>query len=399
MKRLWIPLAAVFAACGGTSNVSPSGTTAQFTQAAPTFSDVAVTQNDADNVEPGAVEGGQDVGAQNLVAAPPDCHPHLFQRTHETMARLNRHFAKVLHHVDKVLAGNPTLADGQQHVWEKVEGGIDRKLTMQRTANADGSVTFAWELDLKGGAATDFVKVSSGTMTLTGGALATTDSDADAGASDAGTTDTVRERKGSATMDFDALAQVATSERARGQITTAFDIVHDPSKPAPGNKRSATITFASFLPEEGDAHGPRNGSYTYEREPGVGGKLSFQDSLILLCGSAQDGQVSELATVARWYKSTDGSIFGRSDAQASGGQIAAGDKWVGVTCAKGQTSAAPGEGYWLMKEESSSGATVAGHADTTGSSPCAAAFGPVPDLSSNANDYDFTKPVTFPNEW
>jgi hypothetical protein len=72
---------------------------------------------------------------------------------------------------------------------------------------------------------------------------------------------------------------------------------------------------------------------------------------------------------------------------------------MGVTCAKGQTTAAPAEGYWMMKLEAADGSTVSGQADTNGDEPCDAAFGAVPAVGDNKTDYDFTSAVTFPGEW
>src|SRR5207302_902733 len=80
--------------------------------------------------------------------------------------------------------------------------------------NADGSVTYDFELDIKSTGA--FVKVASGSLTHTGPAAADV---TDAGAN-------VRvENKGNASFDFDALASVVTTEKARGQISDAFDNV------------------------------------------------------------------------------------------------------------------------------------------------------------------------------
>jgi hypothetical protein len=371
-----LALAAALVACGGSA-------TDEFRNAAPTYETLAISQNDGDQTEPVAA-APQDSITQDATLAADACHPHLFVRTHEIIGRVNRHFAKLLRHVEEMIEGRPAAASGEAHTWEKVKDGVDRKFTITRTLNADGSVTYAFELDVKGTG--DFVKVMSGTITHTGPA---------ATAADAGVSALV-ENKGSVTFDFTALASVVTQERARGQITDAFDNLRDPVK---GVKRTASITLVDFLPEEGDAHGPRNGSYSWEREPGVGGKFQFQDSLILLCPANPSGAVADLVSVARWYKAADGSIHGRGDAKATGGQIAAGNAWLGVTCAQGATTAAPAEGYWMMKLEDASGATVAGQADTIGSSPCDAAFGPVPSVSDNATDYDFSAAVTFPNEW
>ena len=376
LARLYTAAALALAACGG------STTTQQFRANAPTFDKLAVSQNDADQVPP-AADAPVDTLQQGVIA--PTCHPHLFVRTGEVIGRVNRHFFKLLRHVGEVIKDAPKLASGETRVWENVRNGIDRKLTMTATANVDGSTTYDFKLEVK--STGDFVQVMSGSLTHSGPAQ-TDDSDAGAG---------VRvENKGSVTFDFTALASVVTTERARGQIKDDFDNVHDPVH---GVKRSASITLIDFLPEEGDPHGPRNGSYAWEREPGVGGKFQFQDSLVLLCPDNPTNAAADLTAVARWYRAADGGVHGRSDAKATGGQIAAGQSWIGVTCAKGQTTAMPAEGFWMMKLEDANGATVVGMADTTGSEPCDPVFGPVPSVSNNATDYDFSSPVTFPNEW
>lgn len=373
MKRTIFTLStlALAAACGG-------GAANQFQSNAPTYSMVALAQNDSDTAEPASTEPPSGATALTEAAAAGSCHPHLFVRTDEIIRDVNRHFFKHVHHVEELIRDNPTLADGETRTWENVRSGIDRKLTMTATANADGSTTYTFELDIAVAVSTGtpaFVKVMSGSVTHVQGA--------------------VEERKGTATFDFSALATVVAREKSTGQVTDAFDIVNDPVK---GVKRTASITLTNFHFDD-DAHGPRNGSYTWEREPGVGGKFQFTDSLVLLCPSNPASLSADVVAVSRWYKASDGSVHGRSDAKATGGQIASGDAWIGVTCAKGQTSADPAEGYWMMKLEDATGATVSAQADTAGDAPCDPALGAVPSTTSNATDYDFTAAVTFPNEW
>ena len=377
MKRISLALAALLAACGGSGL-----TTADFKANAPTYDKLAISQNDGDNTPPAMADAAANPQAELMAT---DCHPHLFVQTGTIIGRVNRHFFKLLRHVAEVIGNNPSLSNGETKTWENVRNGLDRKLTMTATVNADGSVTYDFELDVKGTG--DFAKVMSGSLTHTGPAAADT--------TDAGSAPV--ENKGTVTFDYDALASVDSSERARGQITDAFDNVKDPAR---GVKRSAQITLTNFLPDDGDPHGPRNGSYSWLREPGTGGMFQFQDSVVLLCPSNPNALAADLTTVARWYKAADGSVHGRSDSKATGGQIAAGDTWVGLTCAQGQSSMmAPAEGEWMMKLEDSSGATVQGQLYSSGVTPCDPAFGPVPDVNGNATDYDFSAAVTFPGQW
>ena len=373
---------AALAACGG------SATTSEFAASAPTFDKLAIAQNDGDMSEPVASDGSPAL-ALTADAAAPDCHPHLFVRTGEIVSRVNRHFFKHVHHVEELIRNNP-IGDGETKTWENVRNGIDRKLTISRTANLDGSATYAFELDVAAVPASGspaFVKVMWGSITHVGPART---EDADAGSG------TLVEDKGVVNFDFTALASVAPHEHSSGQIVDTFDNVHDPVK---GVKRSATLVLTNFLPDEGDPHGPRSGSYVWEREPGVGGKLQFQDTVTLLCLPNPALAQSDASTVARWYKAADGSIHGRTDAKAAGGQLPAGDTWEGVTCAKGPTTSAPAEGFWLMKLEDSTGATVASQSSQLGTEPCDPVFGAVPAATNNATDYDFSAAVTFPGEW
>ena len=370
-----LPLCLAVAACG-----SSGLSTADFQANAPTFDKIALSQNDADMVAP-AAEAAPSPGVAMTVV---DCHPHLFQRTGEIIGRVNRHFFKLVRHVEDVIRKNPSLSNLETKTWESLKDGVDRKLTMTATVNSDGSITYAFELDMK--STGDFVKVMSGSLTHSGPAVADV---ADAGA-------TRVENKGAVTFDYDALATVVTTERARGQIADSFDNVKDPAQ---GVKRSATVTLTNFLPEEGDPHGPRNGSYTWEREPGTGGMFQFADTLILLCPDNPNNLPADLQTVARWYKAQDGGVHGRSDSKATGGQIPSGEAWIGMTCAQGQTTSAPAEGQWLMKEELANGTSDFFQSYTSGVSPCDPVFGPVPNQNDALNDYDFSKPVTFPGEW
>jgi len=376
LDRILPPTLVAAAACGG------SATTNDFRANAPTFEKLAISQNDGDT-------SGTPAAALTEAAVTPDCHPHLFVRTGEIVERVNRHFRKHLHHVEELIEDNP-VGDGQTRTWENVRGGLDRKLTITKAVNLDGSATYSFELDLAAVPASGspaFVKVMSGSLTHVGPADAD-DTDAGAGA--------LVENKGVVTFDFTALASVSAGERASGQITDTFDNVHDPVK---GVKRSASITLTSFVPEEGDAHGPRTGSYLWEREPGVGGKLQFQDTVTLFCLPNPAGVQSDLSTVARWYKAADGQVHGRTDAKASGGQLPAGDTWMGVTCARGRTTSAPAEGFWMMKLEDSTGATVTSQSAQVGTEPCDPVFGAVPSATDNQSDYDFSAAVTFPGEF
>lgn len=375
-------LAAALTACGGPSAQTAS---AEFTDAAPSYSNLAIAQSDGDTTPPAA---GNVTSQQDATA--PTCHPHLIDRSHDTMKRVNRHFHKMLAHVEDLVGDHPNVATGSTHTWEKVKDGVDRKLTLDRVANADGSSTFNFKLELKQVAQASFVTVLSGDVTQKGHAAA------------AGAAASVRERSGTATFDYDALKSVIPTSEAGGSITDTFDNLNDPVK---GEKRTASLALHAFIADDDSGRTPRTANFVWEREPGIGGSFAFQDQVILGCSATPSAtNTATLSAVERWYKSSGGAVHGRTDARAVGGPIPSGNVWEAVTCGEGQSSASPAEGYWMIKEEDASGATVTGQADTSGKSPCDALFGAVPALSGKATDFNFaalsfTTPYPFPNQW
>lgn len=382
------------AACGGSDLASPS--TSQFVNAAPTYSQVAIEVEAGDATPPAAVNSvdGQDLAAP----AAADCHPHLFSRTHEIAARLNAHANKMIHHVVDAVQDNPTLTSGQQKQWTRtLADGSVRRVTI--TANSDGSFTTTVEL-APAAAPTAFVTIATSTVTMTA-------------ANASATPPVLAEEKGTIAFDYDKLHSVYANERATGQFTATFDVVKDPSKGGAGRKKSVTLAFTNFLPEGGDPHGPRTGTFTHVGYPGLGGTLSFADTLILLCPANPSGATAETTTEARWYKAADGVIHGRADAKAVGSagsaQIPAGQTWLGVTCHSGNSTARADEsGYWMMKLEDATltppNNTVRGsafeNANKATAPACDAALGAkVPDLSDNTNDWTFGAALSFPGAW
>ena len=383
-----IALAAIAAACGGpaSTSVDPGAADQKFLTATPTFDHASVQIDDSD-ANPSSLEAGNTL-QQDVTAD--DCHPHLFSRTHEIAARLNRHTWKLLRHVRDIIADHPKFKDGSTHTWESVKDGLDRKFTI--SLSADGS-TYTFELDL-GQAAAAGSTTPAALVKVYGGTLS------------ASTVAGVVTTNVSMTFDYDALHSVIATEKARGQLAITAKIVKDPSKPAPSLQKTMTIAFTNFLPEEGDAHGPRTGSFTHLGEPGIGGSMTFADSLILFCPANPTAKVADTQTVARWFKKSTGGIAGRADAKASGGQIPTGDNYLGVSCHNGT----PGQGttrevesaYWMMKLEDAAGNTVSGsshEAINGGTSPCDAALGQVPSLTNNATDFNFAAAVSFPGQW
>jgi hypothetical protein len=180
--------------------------------------------------------------------------------------------------------------------------------------------------------------------------------------------------------------------RPSGTLALTGSVIRDPSKPKPGLKRTGDVTLTNFLPNRGDVHGPRNGTYSWVREPGIGSTFSYSDSVILICPTDATHGLSDVTAVGRSYVATDGTVHGRADAKATGGWIPTGDSLLEGAC-----SEATGQ-YAMKKLEDGSGNTVSG--TTTGvSGVCDPIFGAFPSLTNNATDYDFSSTATFPGEW
>jgi hypothetical protein len=362
-------------ACGG------SQSTQDFAANAPTYQSLALAQSDADAAAPSAAPS---VNQQDATVA--TCHPHLLDRSHDVMVRVNRHFHKMLAHVEDLIQDHPRVATGTTHTWENLKDGIDRKLTMARAANADGSATFTVQLELKQVAQATFSTVLTGSVTSKGFG----------GAADAGAV--LTERSGSFTFDYSALKVVFPNAEVSGKVTDTFDHVSDPAK---GEKRVATLVLDQFMADDDSGRTPRTAQFVWEREPSIGGSFAFSDQVVLSCDNP-NRQAASLVAVARWYKTTSGSVHGRTDAEVTGGQIAAGNVWMGTTCGEGPSASSPAESFWLIKLETPSGSS--GQTSSAGAIPCDPALGAVPSLGSSANDFDFahltfTTPYPFPNQF
>jgi len=397
-KQQWFPglasiaaLALSLSACGGAS--SGSAPAADFVSHAPTSASLDLEVADATAVASAlpyaeaATPGLSLALAPGMTAAGDGCHPHLFVRTAEVVWRLNAIFRRHLRHVDALIARGPAILAGDTATWTDVTGTVEpqRKLTITRSA--DG-LTYGFELDLAPAGQTPPVWVTIMTGHVT---------DASAGA--------VTERTGALALDYDALRTVVPAERLAGKLAVTFDRVKDPSKPAPGVKRSTEVTFDAFSFGPHDLHAPRSGTFSHLAEPGLGGSVAFQDDVVLLCPANPDALEADTTTHARWYVAADGAVHGRADARATGGQIAAGDTWMGVTCHQGVRGADPttstDSSYWLMKLEDPTGATLQGHERAAGAGPaCDPVFGAVPTLADATSDYAFPSgPLGFPNAW
>jgi hypothetical protein len=382
-------LAFALSACGGSASgpSTLSGLVANAPSSASMNLEVGGVSNVQSTLPFAEVEPSLSLAVAPATSVASDfCHPHLFVRTAEVVWRLNAIFARHLRHVDTLIARHPDLLAGDSATWTLTGTAAEPQRQFTISRSADG-LTYDFTLALAPAGQTPPAWVT----VLSGDTI---------NASAAGVT----EQKGQVLFDYDALQSVVPAELLSGKITVTFDRLKDPAQPAPGVKRTTDVAFENFKFGPADKHAPRTGTYTHVAEPGVGGSINYQDDLVLLCPANPTALEADTVTQSRWYLATDGSVHGRADARANGGQIVAGDTWMGVTCHQapvGSDPASVGENYWLMKLEDSLGTTLEGHERPVGGgTACDSAFGVVPTLDSSANDYTFpAAPVTFPNEW
>lgn len=366
------------AACGGAADP-------EFLNATPSYDALAMDITAADSSEASASLLGdspaQDPQRTERTLDDP-CHPHLFARTHEVAARVNRHLVKYLGFVDAVIANHPKAKSGASHTWEKDRNGFTARFTMTKVdAN-----NFTWKLEVAPQGGSNFVTVFSGKIDRTGAAGP-------------------HQGKGELTLDFTALKSVVPNEKVSGVVTAKFEVAADKRKLVVDGKDITWEVKDPLLPANVVAalQAPRSGHYVYFREPGNGGSLKMTDKMVFLCPGNPNLELADVDLVARWYRDASGQLKGRADAQMTGGQLPAHQitEVVGVTCYDSPTEGGdPAERYWMMKAEDGSGATlVAGSRqdNTYGAETCDAKFGDVPSMNDNSKDFAFGQ-VTFNDE-
>ena len=376
MKKILILCVAFLAVgCGGSAQQSA------FDAATPTFESVAleITSSDTNSANFESTTASSDSPDTESTAAgdasvTDPCHPHLFMRTHEIVDAHNRGLWRILGPIRHLIPFEPRHRDGSTHVWERVVNGFDYKYTVSKTG--DHSFTAMLQVKKEGDPDTSFVTVYQ----------ASTDRDP-----------SNHDGSGSATLDLDKLAGV-TGENVSGQLELTFTVTSTEKK----------VVFTMTHLKSSSAAFARDGHFVFDKQNGKGGSLKFIQDMVLRCTDGTTTATPPTGTtpvtaVARWTVASDGVHF-RGDAGATSGQVPAGDKWEGVTCAQGRD---PRETFWMMKlENTTTGATINAHSsqntDATAAA-CDSAFGPPPLIDSATNDYDFTKidftsddPLPFP---
>jgi hypothetical protein len=369
-SRWTVLVVAAAAACSGGSTSEQS-----FRAAAPTTAGLSMTVDAAPTTSSTAADAAIPPAPLPMMDALSPCHPHLFARTETLAARWNRHVAKALRRIERVIAKTPGLSTDAQVQWTETRDGVETRFTMTRAGEV-----YTWTLDLRpaGGTDAQWATVFSGHIDRTG-----------ATGPEQGT--------GAFTVDLDALHQVVPAETSQGKIDATFALS--------ATKRVLDVSVANVVwdpDSDGDGLGhvaPVNASYHYVREPGVGGSLSMTDAMVFLCPANPALAASDVTLASRWYRAGDGAVHGRSDAKATGGQIPAGEAILGVTCHQGATDATAAEGYWMMKLEDAKNVTVQSWGPVGSTTACDPVFGAVPFPDKAGQDFDFTAPVTFPGEF
>ena len=370
------PLAVVLA-CGGSTS---TGTGSDALNAAtPSFGALSLDQIATDTAAPTAALVADLGSTQMMGPGGGVCHPHLFMREREVVERVNRHIYKVLRKVEKLIVANPQIDTDKSKTWTKTEEGVDVTFTIE----LKGTNEYSWTLAAGATGTASLPVVMTGVINR---ANATGP----------------HQGKGKMEIDFAKLNAAFPNEKvAQGTIRVQFDVS--------ATARKITVEADGIAWDMDPRHfdnavvpaalsAPRSGAYVYYREPGKGGSLKIQDQMVFACG--MDRRVENLdlvpadaRMVSRWFKTSDGTVHGRSDGIIQGGTLVAPvASIVGVTCHNASAEQhMPTEGYWLMKAEDAAGATLLGFSsmslmDTT-AAPCDAAFGDVPNLGDFKKDF------------
>lgn len=350
---------AVLVACGGGTPTASQ----EYLDAMPTVDTVVMDErpDDAQAARQGLTAGDSDV-EQALTGDA--CHPHLFLRTRWVSKSLNRLAAKFLRRVEQVVDNHPKAVTGSSHSWVKLVD--DGQLSLKVTLNKASSTQWSLEVDAKPATAPDsaFVVISTATFSKTDG--------------------TPHSGSGNMSLNLTALNQLLPNvEKAQGTITITFLVS--------GANKKVQVTLANFTPDDTNPDKlPTNANYVFARTAQVGGSFKLQQSVDLACPEQTQTphQLATMQAVHRWMVQNN-QFLGRSDAQATGGQIPVNTRFVGVTCADLGQPDGTAERYWLMKLEQGNTVLSSVSATNYGPSSCNAAFGAVPDTGSFTNDYNF----------
>jgi hypothetical protein len=292
--------------CGDSGNVPQ-----EFLDNMPNGPTAALDENPSDPSIAQAAAMVSPLQQDTQALSDPNCHPHLFIRTRETVKALNRYIiGKFFRRIDALIDNHATKATASAVTWIKTVDNGAAQLRITLTKSAPGN--YALLVEAKAPSAPDSAYVTVQTATVTNPAG--------------------QAHQGSGTMHLDltALGTVITTEMARGTIDLNYTIN--------GNNKKVQVTLTNFTGDDTNVNQPpSNANYVYARTAGVGGSFKLVQNTVFLCPSNPSSLKASLKAVHRWKKSSgiDGgpAVFvGRSDAQATGGQLGANQIIVGVTC-------------------------------------------------------------------
>lgn len=387
---LYSVIVAAFA-CGSSNDTTVAADQAALDNAPTDMNTMGLDQNpsDTNSTDPNysdapliaELDPGAEIGTVEQAVGDPGCHPLLFDRMRRVVVRLNRLIAKAVGRAKKVVSARAKSSNGTTTVWV---GNVDNnQLTVRVTVTKASAGNFTWTVDAKLPTQPDsaFVNFATGSVNNSG---------------------TAHSGGGSLRVDFTALNGVASFEKTTGTLTVNF--THQGN--GVGAAKKVQLTLANYNPNgvESEPLGA-NANYVFERVVGTGGSFKAQWMPILACpqtGNPPAYNTTAKATVSvvhRWKVQSAGVdggspvINSRTDAYATGGQMAAGESFTGATC----TEEGAGAGfYWMMRHNRTTAPLFVGHSASVGPGTCDTAdFGTPPNLGDKNNDYIPTTAINF----
>lgn len=368
--------------CGDSGNVPQD-----FLDNMPSGSTAALDENPSDPsiAQAAPMMSPLQQDAQALSVSDPTCHPHLFLRSREVIKALNRYIiGKFFRRIDALIDNHATKATTSAVTWIKTVDNGAAQLRITLTKSSPGN--YALLVEAKATSAPDSAYVTIQTATVINA------------------TGQAHQGTGTMHLDLTALGTVITTEMARGTIDLNYTIN--------GNNKKVQVKLTNFTGDDTNVNQPpASSNYVYARTAGVGGSLKLVQRTLFVCPSNPNNLKADLKAVHRWKKSSgaDGgpAVFtGRSDAQATGGQLGTGQTFVGVTCA--DESATNGtlitesaaERFWQLGYFQGTGDPAIGGAtlqtgwydanNPFGTSTCDSSFGNLPSGQPNyLSNYSF----------
>ena len=115
------------------------------------------------------------------------------------------------------------------------------------------------------------------------------------------------------------------AEVSSGQLAITYSVN--------GDSKVVDVKATDFQPDAlFPVRPPRSSHYVYARiEEASAAASSSRRTSSCSAPANPSAEIATVETVARWSNQS-GTILGRADSMGTGGQIATGDQWMGVTC-------------------------------------------------------------------